>query len=306
MSRAAWNDQAELDLLRELVEQGLNNVQIVEYFATQGYHRTYKAIARKRERLKLRAMVQPSPFTLDKPAVLRADRALLLFDMHAPLHSAAWLNRVIDLALKWQVDAVGVGGDIVDFSSVSYWGRSIGIELQDELDSGAMIVNTLAQNFAQRVLCGGNHEYRLVRQLKHAKTLQQVLDEFITDPLTVTTNRKWFWLESGGERFRIVHPRNYSRVPTRTAWRLASKYRCHIITGHNHLWGITRDVSDNWWAIDAGCCLDARRVGYLEEEMSTNPQTVLGAVMVIDGVPILLGQQNISFYESMISKRGDK
>jgi len=295
----AWDNQTELSLLRQLVEQGLNDAQVVEQFAVQGYERTYKSVQRKRQNMGWRAHVQPSQFALDKPAVLQADRALLLFDIHAPLHKASWLNRVIDLALKWGVDAVGVGGDIVDFSSVSYWGRSIGIELQDELNSGCMIVNALVQNFSQRMLCGGNHEYRLVRKLDGALRMKEVLDYFVNDPTTVTTNRKWFWLESGGMQFRIVHPKNYSRIPARVAQSLASKYRCNMITGHGHLWGMTRDVSGGWWAIDAGCCLDARKVNYLEEDLSTNPQPVLGAVIVIDGMPILLGKENIELYEKM-------
>jgi len=299
MAYKAWDNQAELTLLQTLIEQGENDALITEKFAAAGLNRTYKAIQRKRQKMGWRAQVQPSQFTLDKPAVLQADRALLLFDMHAPLHKASWLNRVIDLALKWNVTAVGVGGDIIDFSSVSYWGRSIGIELQDELDGGCMFVNTLAQNFQQRMLCGGNHEHRLVRKLDNALKMQQVLDYFVNDPLTVTTNRKWFWLESGGVRFRIVHPHNYSRLPTRTAQALASKYRANIIAGHNHIWGMTRDVSDGWWAIDAGCCLDAKKVGYIEEEMSTHPQPVLGAVIVLDGTPILLGKQNMEFYEKV-------
>jgi len=287
----------ELALLKELVEQGLNDAQIFERFQSGGISRTYKGIQIKRQRKGWRARMKPSPFNLDKAALLEADRALLLFDIHAPLHHAIWIERVIDLALKWKVTGVGVGGDIVDFSSVSYWGRTIGIELDDEEEAATNVVMVLEKNFKHKVLCGGNHEMRVVRKLEHAKKLGSVLDGFCGDPTTVTTDRKWFWLESGGQKFRVAHPKNYNRIPARTAQALASKYRCNVIGGHNHLWGQTRDVSNGWWAIDAGCCLDAKRVGYLEEEMSTNPQAVLGAVIVMEGIPVLLGQDNIEFYE---------
>jgi len=287
-------------LVRTLVESGLNNAQITERLNADGIHRTYKGIQRLRDRQGWRMHVTPSRFSLDAPATLKADKALLLFDIHAPLQAASWIDRVIALALKWKVDSVGVGGDIVDYSSMCYWGRTIGIELDDELDAAENVVRALERNFKQKVLCGGNHEYRMVRALQGARKLKDVLDDFVSDPTTITTNSKWFWLESGDKRFRVVHPRNYSRIPTRVAQTLCAKYRCHIIAGHSHLWGMTRDVSDGWWAIDAGCCLDDKRVPYMAEEMSTYPQPILGAVIVIEGVPILLGEGNIELYERIV------
>jgi len=298
MPGKAWTD-VELTLVQGWVEDGFNRQQIVELLEKRGYARTYKAVQRLVERKPWRALVKPSPFALDKPVTLETDKALLLFDIHAPFQHATWLNRVIDLALAWGVEDCAVGGDLVELSSISYWGRAVGVELQAELDAGCMVMRTLAANFKRKVLVGGNHEFRLVRKLENTLTLGQALDYFVASPSTETSNHKWFWLKSGGRAFRVGHPKNYSRIPTRTAWRLASKYRCSVIVGHNHLWGITRDVSNGWWAVDAGCCLDAKRVGWLEQEMSTNPEVVLGAVIVMDGVPVLLGRHNIEFYERM-------
>lgn len=291
---------AENTLLRMLVEQGHNDAQILERFQADGItDRTYKAIQRRRQKKGWHAKVEPSPFVLDKAVTLEADRALLLFDIHAPLHDYEWLNRIIDLALKWKIDAVGIGGDLVDFSSVSYWGRCIGIELKDELDAGSDIMRTLASCFKRKVLAGGNHEHRMVKALKGALKMQEVLDYFVASPCVTTTNKTWFELRSGRETFRVCHPGNYSRNPTWIAQRLASKYRCSVIAGHDHLAGVSFDPSGTWWAIDAGCCLDAERVTYLADCMTTFPEPVHGAVVVIDGVPILLNEKNIAFYEGL-------
>jgi hypothetical protein len=299
MSGTEWT-AAERSLVRTLIEQGNNDAQIFTKLQADGINRTYKAVQRLRQRHGWHAQVQPSPFVLDKAVALDAERALLLFDIHAPLHDAAWINRVINLALKWNVDTVGIGGDLVDFSSISYWGRCIGIELRDELDAGQAVMKTLAACFRRKVLAGGNHEHRMVKALKGALRMQDVLDEFVASPCVTTTNKTWFELRSGGHSFRVCHPGNYSRNPTWVASRLASKYRCSVIGGHDHLWGQTRDVSNGWWAIDAGCCLDPQRVTYLEDQMTTFPQPVQGAVIVIDGTPILLGEQNIAMYEKMM------
>jgi len=94
-------------------------------------------------------------------------------------------------------------------------------------------------------------------------------------------------------------PKNYSINATIVPKKLASKYLCHIIAGHGHTWGIVRDVSDTFWAIDAGLCADPDRLAYITKVHTTNPKPVQGAVMVIDGVPILLSPDNIGFYERM-------
>ena len=294
-----WTDD-EKEAVRLLTLQGMNTTQVVDRLREQGVQRTYKAVEHLRTRNKWRAEVQVARFELDPPVVLRADRALLLFDVHAPLHDAVWMNRIIALALKWDVKACAIGGDIVEYSSISYWGRIHGIEFDHELEAACMIVRAIEANFANKVLIGGNHEWRFVKALKKARTLQHVLKDFTSEgSRTVTSIRKWFFLESGGVRFRVCHPANYNRIPARNAQALASKYKAHVIAGHNHLWGMTRDVSDSWYAVDAGCCLDKRRVAWLETEMSNYPQPVQGAVIVVDGTPILLGKQNIAFYEGL-------
>jgi hypothetical protein len=295
--RVDWS-AAESALLQRLVEDGHNDADITEEFAKAGISRTYKAIQRKRQHEGWHAKAPASRFRLDEPVVLDSDNCLLLFDIHAPLQHAPWINRVMDLADRWGVHDLGIGGDLVDFSSICYWGRSVGIEWADEIEAGEAMLRTFKQRFKRVVYCGGNHEWRMVRKLDSSARMIDVLRMF-TDSFGVTaTNRQWFTLRSKGVEFVIAHPGNYSRIPGSVASKLASKYRTNVIAGHTHLWAQTRDVSNGWWVIDGGCCLDAQRVGYLSDRMTTNPNSVLGAVIVRQGVPVLLGEHNIRFYEA--------
>jgi hypothetical protein len=299
MAGKAWTTE-ELDLLKECVEGRMLLGEIHALFLEQGYKRTLGSLENQRTRSRFRAQIPARPFSLAPALTLEEDKVLLLFDIHAPFQHTTWINRVIALAVKWGVTACGIGGDLVDLSSLCYWGRQIRIELQDELDAGKDVLKAISRNFEHKVLCGGNHERRLVRQLKDSISLVQALDQFLeTGTNTKTTNRTWFWLRSGGQKFKVGHPRNYSKVPGRVPYRLAEKYHCHIITGHGHVWAQARDISDSYWVIDAGCCLYPKGVAWLEEEMSINPQPVMGAVIVMDGVPILLGERNIGFYENI-------
>jgi len=296
MAGSRW-DAAEAELVRVFVEQGKNDAQIVEKLQSVNIKRTYKAVQRLRQRRGWHAQIPEAKFTLGAPVTLQADRALLLFDIHAPYQNAPWLNRVIDLALKWKVSACGIGGDLIDFSSCNYYGRTVGMEFDEELAAAQGVIRAIDRCFKSVVLCGGNHEYRLVRKMDNAPTLQTILDNLLAAPGTITTFRKWFLLESGGETYRVVHPKNYSRIPARNSQRLATKYHQHVVAGHNHLWGQTREESNTWHAIDAGCCLDADRISWIETEATNYPKPVLGAVIVVDGVPVLIGPENIGLYE---------
>lgn len=290
---------AEAALLKRHVEDGLNDAEITDRFAKDGIVRTYKAIQRKRQEEGWKARIPTSQFKLDTPVTLDSDGALLLFDVHAPLQHARWINRVMDLADKWGVHDLGIGGDLVDFSSICYWGRSVGIEWRDEIDAGEAMLRTFRRRFKRVVYAGGNHEWRMVRKLDNSARMVDVLRMFTDSFGVTTTNRQWFTLRSGGQSYIVAHPGNYSRIPGSVAAKLAGKYRSNVIAGHTHLWAQTRDPSNGWWVIDGGCCLDSARVGYLSDRLTTNPHSVLGAVIVRQGVPVLLGEHNIALYEAL-------
>jgi hypothetical protein len=67
----------------------------------------------------------------------------------------------------------------------------------------------------------------------------------------------------------------------------------HVIMGHNHLWGMTRDESGTFWAIESGVCADPERIPYYNEVHNTRPAMCTGAVIVRDGVPWLLSPENV-------------
>lgn len=297
MAIKRWGD-AEKALVQEYLGQGKNDAEIVELLQAAGIRRTYKAVQRLRQRQGWTAQIAQSPHKWEGPITIEGD-IVILADAHIPFHDAEWMNRVIALAVKWGVKKVGVPGDWIDLNALCYFGRRKGVELDDELGAARRNLSALAATFDEIALCGGNHERRYARMLGYAKSMQAVLQEFVTSPKVMLTSNYWFYAKSGGETFRITHPANYSRNATYTAKRMASKYRCHIIAGHNHLWGIARDDSDTWWAVDTGMCADLGRLSYVEEEMSTFPKQMQGATIIKNGIPYLLCPANIAGYEQM-------
>ena len=295
--RQPWSAAEEL-LCQTLTEQGRDSAEIAATFASRGIARTQKAIMRLKARKGWHGKVAESPVTLAEPPVLRGD-ALLLFDVHSPCHDADWINRCVDLALRWGVHRLGIGGDLVDFSAFSVFARSTEYDVATEIAATEAILRTLETCFDEVVYSAGNHEQRLSRLTDWLLPVETAVRLFLRDGKTTFTRSYWFTLESDGETFYIEHPRNTSVSQTLIPARLAAKYHQHVIAGHGHLWGQGRDVSGRYWAIDAGICADPERLEYYQMQHSVRPAMQQGAVIVRGGVPVLLSPANIALYEAL-------
>jgi len=279
-------------------EQGRDSAAIATEFAARGIDRTQKAVQRIRARKGWRMLVPTSPVKLEAPPVMQGD-ALLLFDIHSPCHDARWINRCVDLALRWGVRQCGIGGDLVDFTAFSIFAKSDAYDVQEEIVQTEAILKALECAFDSIVYSAGNHDVRLSRLTGWMLPVETAVRLFIRSGRTTFTRSYWFTLISGGEEFYIEHPANTSVNQTIVPAKLAAKYRKHVIAGHGHLWGMGRDVSGQYWAIDAGVCADPDRIEYYQMRHSTRPAMQQGAVIVRDGTPLLLSPHNIAAFEAM-------
>jgi hypothetical protein len=293
---------AEVVLLRQMVQGGKDSQVICEEFNKAGIPRSQKAIYRKlqAERDKdpgqWRVRVADSPFpALPSPVTIEGD-CLVLADLHSPFHDAHWVNRVTDLALKWGVCKAGVCGDAVDFSAFSHFGRQHYLEAEMELDAVKQVLDSLANGFDEVVYAPGNHEMRFARWVAYALDAQALIQHWVNNEKVTTTRFHWFRVVSGGEVYQVEHPRNTSTHASVIPAKLCAKFGCHVIAGHGHTWGMTRDDSGRYWAIDSGICADPRRLEFGQIEHNTRPVQMQGAVIIKGGVPILLCPENIGLY----------
>jgi len=227
---------------------------------------------------------------------------LILADAHIPFHDADWMNRCIDLADKWGIRKVGMAGDLFDQGAFSFYGRQQGVEWRDEHDAAMQAVRALLSRFEQVTISQGNHEVRVIRKIAHALDIADWNDMLygeIHSPKLNVTPYHWFIVESGGQRYRVTHPRNASITPGFVAAKVAEKYNTHVITSHGHLNGWRRDTSDRLWCIDMGMCADLERLAYVVTEDNTRPIMQQGAVLILDGIPALVTPDNITQYERM-------
>jgi len=302
MGSNAWAP-AEEALAEEWFSQGKDAQQVCDLFAAKGIRRTHQSIRRKKQREGWHALIQDAPARLmpPEPLIFESDAVLGLFDPHAPGHDAAWMNRVMAVALGMGVRDLVIGGDLIDWASLSPYGRQRGLEASDEIAAVQQIVRACARNFTRIFEIDGNHEQRGERATNGAISTKTLADLWIRDKNVVHSTYKWCEFVSGGQRWRFVHPNNYSRVPGAVARDLAEIYSVNVAIGHGHTWGQTISKDNRYWAIDGGVCCDESKIQYKEMSMSRNAKWYRGAVLVIEGTPILLGPDNIGLYERIVA-----
>jgi hypothetical protein len=307
MSSQAWTP-AEETLLLTLVQQGKTAFEIWQLFQAQGIGRTQKAVTRKIQDSKL---ADPQTW---RPQLVRSEmprfnepmqvtgNALIWADVHAPCHDAGWMDRTANLAIKWGIRNLIIAGDFADFNSFSVFGREAGIDANQELETLSKLMDALSKTFCVWYFAG-NHDVRPIKALKNNDAgldLSWIIRMFTPkDGELHVSNYYWCELVSANECYQIEHPKNTSVHATIVPKKLAEKYGRHVVGAHGHAWGQSIDISGRYWAIDSGVCADPLRMGYIQQRHSTRPEVVQGAVVIMDGVPILLGKDNISFYERM-------
>lgn len=172
-------------------------------------------------------------------------------------------------------------------------------ELQDELDRitaeqcgddeillAQKPLKTLEQVFKRVYYILGNHDDRFLRRMESPLTPKKLLDFLgLTNPCWQIGPYFYAILESGGEVFRIEHPK--SAAPN-AAQRIADKEECHAIVGHSHLQEMRWSTSGKWYAIHGGHACDESRMPYAAQRSTSRPKHSLGAVLVLSGRPYIL------------------
>lgn len=304
MPGQSWTT-AETALLKALVQQGLTTEKIAARFREEGIARSQKAISRKIANERDRgggwhAATPPSRARrYDQPIELEGN-ALILADIHCPFQDARFIDAAIDLAQQYAIDAAILAGDLADFNAFSAFGRDAGLDADEELDALAELVDRIAANFDRVAYFAGNHDLRPLKPVKYAgMTLTRLARMFTPDADDkhfMVSDYAWCRLRSGGVLWHIEHPQNASVNATYVARRLAAKFECSVVTAHGHTWGLAKSDSGLHWAVDSGICADPLRLGYTQLVHNTRPVQQQGAVLIIDGLPLLVNPQTIGMF----------
>lgn len=92
----------------------------------------------------------------------------VMSDLHIPYHDTKAVMKAIDACSSYDVDAVVLLGDVIDFYSVSFWSKDPKkVDFQTEVAKTVEFLGLLRDRFssARIIYVEGNHEERLFRYL---------------------------------------------------------------------------------------------------------------------------------------------
>lgn len=254
--------------------------------------------------------------------------AFILMDAQIPYHHAEFINKCMTICRQWNIKQMILGGDALDMNAFNEFppnfenddrrvidnksseelikfANSLPSEKREELlgmignaerENGAgseikesrQVLHALENEFDLILWIMGNHEQRILRILKKVMPVETLAVLFGAD------NPKWqvspyyhCELHSGGETWRIEHPINTGKGSSK---RLAPKFGCHIVMGHNHHFSITTDPSGRYYAIEPGMGMDEERMAYASQRSNAADAHVVGALIIRNGKPTPLNK----------------
>lgn len=221
----------------------------------------------------------------NKPLIIK-EPSLIIFDTQIPFHDAEFLNNLLELAMVWNIKQGISGGDLLNMTAFSrFYEKPEDKVWSKERDITVNVMLALHSAIPNWLLIKGNHEDFLLKQLAEQighDDILALLDkrEGVTGGFTAT-DYYYCWVQFGGAKWRITHPRNISVIHARIPQRLCDKYSCNLASGHGHLAGMTPDYSGKYIACDVGITCDPERLDYVAMRDSTRPVMCQGALFLV-------------------------
>jgi hypothetical protein len=158
-----------------------------------------------------------------------------------------------------------------------------------ERDAGRLLLMDWLEVFSEIVIIMGNHDRRMQRANAGEVDAADIFGMLVQNPKITVSNYGYLDIESGGEVYRVTHPRNYGRNQLTVAGQLALKHDCHVISFHEHHLSKGRDVYGRHVTVNGGCLADQKKLAYAHLEDSTGASMDLGFVRLQNGVAQPLG-----------------
>jgi len=224
---------------------------------------------------------------LTQAPVVTAETVLVVADLHIPYHDALKIRQAVAVGLGFGATHVIVAGDMYDLKQYGKW--YIGHPNQPisaDLAVGRPIFKLLYDNFPGGIVYFvGNHERRLLIRI----LLDQLDVVDLQEMLTGLTERITFssysycTVISGGQQWRVTHPKSFSRVRGTVANKLAVIHHANIAMSHSHFVNKSRDDSGEFTTVDLGGLYSAERLAYRQMDDSTLPASSSGFLVIHRG-----------------------
>ena len=233
------------------------------------------------------------PPQLQNDLIVFGDR-FLTGDWHMDKHWIELVDRLFDeqkrMKRKGFKCGLCISGDLLNGDCYSSYPKNRNTSAAEaEFEAAETMLEKLLCAFDKIEICLGNHDARLIHQLgksdstgdlPHQRVARMFLPEISKGRIRVGN---YFWMTLN-DKWRLTHPKNYSRNSGITGKALATKFQQNISVAHEHHLGWCKDVSNRYQVINQGCMIDPKKADYIYERDSTSPEWNPGFVCVRDSI----------------------
>jgi hypothetical protein len=217
---------------------------------------------------------------LEKPIVLNSAElgaGAVTADWHHPLTNYELVNTFIEQARDLKAtNYLLVAGDWFNIDSLSQFDfKQEGADLESEMLGSTATIEALFKTFKRVIFSWGNHDARIHKTLGYKVSFARAMGMMFADldpklfKRISFTNLDHVYVDTPARgRYLFAHPSSYNSVPLTSAIRLASKYLCHVLTGHSHHTALGYDRSGQFVVGELGGFFDAEQTQYLQRTTS--------------------------------------
>jgi len=206
-----------------------------------------------------------------EPLKITRDKVMVASDAHIPLHDKSLFNIMLNVSQEKNIKTLIFDGDLLNIDAFSFFDMKVPEEGEAhdftwERKEVMEVLRVLELCYDEIIVNMGNHELnRLMQIFKGKLNLKDIFRLFTlnVDKYKIT-NRDHIILTSGKKTWRICHPRNYSQIKSRVAYRLADKYEMNMISAHGHFCGQAISVSGKYVVVDSGGLFDPKKIAYIQ------------------------------------------
>ncbi len=251
--------------------------------------------------------VLPSPQARFEDFVTEPGDWMVTGDYQIPCHDSELIEFMLDVAKVLRIERVCIPGDFLNCDAYSKFDKFVPEEKQKfgvELEVAGRVIESLLEQFKEVLILPGNHELRFLRQNEWNCSFEHLLRLFglgdgYRSRIRVSTGGKTsaayrYCVLSG---YRVTHARNFSVIPVRVAWRLASVFEQDIICPHGHRLGKMMSESGKHIVIESGGMFDPARIDYCNAIDTTHPRQVPGFVSIRNGVAECYGNRKYTDWD---------
>lgn len=238
------------------------------------------------DRLSIPANVNLVPV---RPLTLDLDSWLYASDFHCPLHDREYTKRLIAVAHTQNIDTLVIGGDLLDFASVSSHPKTqMQAGLNETLRVAGDLLYALSSCFRRIYILPGNHCRRVAKKLDeplafdmliHAALRGRVASDCIT-----TTDYDYLFVGPQETGWVVGHPRFFEGSGVPGLAKAALRERRNIIGSHTHAMSLSWTHDGRFRVIYPGHMTNANLTPYVMESrgLSKFAEWKSGFVLVND------------------------